>query len=108
MSEQKSGTQMVREMSQTFREIAETASYEPIQQKLKSLADELEPLAGKLYFKTQKGTDDVKELVEEMQDIQSKLAGCADAAAAENLCNPFFEKIEKIMKHVKTMKVRMT
>ena len=108
MSEHKSGTQMVREISQTFRETAETAPFEPIKAKLNSLADTMEPIAGKLYFKTQKGTDDMLEFVAEMADIKNKLADCADAEAAESLCNPFFERIEKIIKHVKTMKVRMT
>ena len=108
MSEDKTGTQMVREMSQTFREMAETTSFETIQSKLSALADKLEPLAGKLYFKTQKGTEDMIELVDEMAAIKDKLPGSADAGAAESLCGPFFEKIEKIIKHVQTMKVRMT
>ena len=99
---------MVRELSQTFREIAETTPYEPIKEKLTGLADTMEPIAGKLYFKTQKGTDDMIEYVDQMADIKNKLADCADAAAAESLCNPFFENLEKTIKHVKTMKVRMT
>jgi len=108
VSEHKSGTQMVRELSQTFRDTAEATQFDPIKEKLSSLADTMEPIAGKLYFKTQKGTDDMIEYVDEMADIQKKLADCADAGAAESLCNPYFERLEKTIKHVKTMKVRMT
>ena len=99
---------MVRELSQTFRNVAESTPYDSIKAKLSELADTMEPIAGKLYFKTQKGTDDMIEYVQEMESIQNKLAECADAGAAESLCNPFFERLEKTIKHVKTMKVRMT
>lgn len=108
MSDQKTGTQMVREMCQTFREVAESTSFDTVREKLTSLADTLEPIATKLYFKTQKGTDDMEELTKQFEELKGKLAACQEAGAAESFCIPFYTKLEKIIKHVKTMKVRMT
>jgi hypothetical protein len=108
VSEEKTGTQLVREMCQTFREVAETTQFDAVKEKLISLADDLEPLAKKLYFKTQKGTEDMEALTKEFEDMQGKVAACQEAGAAQAFCVPFYDKLEKIIKHVKTMKVRMT
>ena len=108
MSQQKMGTHYVREISQTFREVAEKTSFPDIKDKLISLADEMEPIAGKLYFKTQKGTEEMVEMAGELGEVVDKLSGCQDAAAAQDICNPYFTKIEKSVKAAKTMKVRMT
>ena len=107
MSEHKSGTQYVREMCQTFRKVAETTKFDAVKEKLTSLADSLEPIATKLYFKTQKGTEDMAVLSKKFEEMKAKLAVC-DEAGAESMCIPFYDKLEKIIKHVKTMKVRMT
>jgi hypothetical protein len=108
VSEEKTGTQLVRDMCQTFRDVAETTQFDAVKEKLISLADDLEPLAKKLYFKTQKGTEDMEALTKEFEDMQSKVAACQEAGAAQAFCVPFYDKLEKIIKHVKTMKVRMT
>jgi hypothetical protein len=108
VSEEKTGTQLVREMCQTFRDVAETTQFDAVKEKLISLADDLEPLAKKLYFKTQKGTEDMEALTKEFEDMQSKVAACQEAGAAQAFCVPFYAKLEKIINHVKTMKVRMT
>lgn len=108
MSAEKNGTQYVREMSATFREIAEKSPFETIKDRLLALAQEMEPLATKLYFKTQKGTEDMEALTEKFAEVPNQLAACQDTAAAEALCQPFYDKLEQIIKHVKTMKVRMT
>ena len=108
MSEEKTGTQLVRDMCQTFRDVAETTQFDAVKEQLLSHADDLEPLAKKLYFKTQKGTEDMEELTKEFEDMQSKVAACQEAGAAQAFCVPFYDKLEKIIKHVKTMKVRMT
>lgn len=108
MSEQKMGTHYVREICQTFRETAEKTQFPAVKEKFLALANELEPLATKLYFKTQKGTEDMIEIVPEMEDLKSKLAACQEAGAAQTLCTPFYDKLEKLAIHVKTMKVRMT
>jgi hypothetical protein len=108
VSEEKTGTQLVRDMCQTFRDVAETTQFDAVKEKLISLADDLEPLAKKLYFKTQKGTEDMEELTKEFEDMQGKVAACQEAGAAQAFCVPFYAKLEKIIKHVKTMKVRMT
>ena len=97
MSEEKTGTQLVREMCQTFREVAETTQFDAVKEKLISLADDLEPLAKKLYFKTQKGTEDMEELTKEFENMQSKLGACEEAGAAQAFCIPFYDKLEKIL-----------
>ncbi len=108
MSEQITGTQLVREMCQAFREAAETTQFEAVKEKLISPADHLGPHDNKLYFKTQKGTEDMEEMIKEFEDMQGKLAACQEAGAAQAFCTPFYDKLEKIIKHVQTMKVRMT
>lgn len=107
MSEEKSGTQYVREICETFLEVAKTTKFNTVKEKLTALAKDLEPLATKLYFKTQKGTEDMQELTKKFEEMKSKLAAC-DEGAAESMCIPFYDKLEKIINHVKTMKVRMT
>jgi hypothetical protein len=108
VSEHISGTQLVREMCQTFRETAETTQFEVVKEKLTSTANTLEPMATKLYFKTQKGTEDMEEMTKQFEDLKGKLAACQEAGAAQAFCTPFYDKLEKIIKHVQTMKVRMT
>ncbi|GAB4263993.1 MAG: hypothetical protein Kow0092_15340 [Deferrisomatales bacterium] len=108
MSEQKMGTHYAREMAAAFREMAEQAHYGAMKDKLAQLADELEKLAPKLYFKTQKGTEDMERLAAELEDLRGKAAACQEASEVGSMCTPFFGSIEKILNHVKTMKVRMT
>ena len=108
MSQQKMGTHHVRDLVAAFREAAAECPFPAVKEKLVSLADALEPLAPKLYFKTQKGTADMEKIVADMGDLKAALAGCADEAAAMALCEPIFTRLEKIVHHVKTMKVRMT
>ena len=108
MSQQKMGTHYVREISQTFRDVAEKTSFPEIKDKLVALADEMEPIAGKLYFKTQKGTEEMVEMAGELGEIVDQLNGAADIAAAQSICGPYLTKIEKSIKAAKTMKVRMT
>ena len=108
MSEKKTGPQVVREMCQTLRAVAEITKFQAVKEQFLSLVDELEPITNKLYFKTPKGTEDVIELVAELEGLKSALDECEEAEAAMSLCNPFYEKIEKLIKKVKTMKVRMT
>ncbi len=108
MSEQKMGTHYVREMCQTFREIADKSSVDTLKDKLTGLAGEMEPLATKLYFKTQKGNEDMKKAAEDLEGMKDKLAAAADQAAADALVGSLIEMLEKTIKHVKTMKVRMT
>ena len=108
MSEQKMGTHYVREICQIFRDIAEKTQFPVIKDKLTTLCDELEPLATKLYFKTQKGTEDMEEMAKEIEVVKDKLFACEQAEAAQGMCIPFYVKIEKIIEHVKTMRVRMT
>jgi hypothetical protein len=107
MSDPKMGTQYAREVAELFRATAADCKYAGVKQKLLAIAEELETMAPKLYFKTQKGTEDMAEIAADLGDFQQKMAAC-DEAGAESFCTPVFGKIEQIMHHVKTMKVRMT
>ena len=108
MSQKKMGTHYVREICQLFREVAADLQFPDIKDRMIALADEMEPIAGKLYFKTQKGTEEMVEMAGELGEIVDKLNGAKDAEVAQSVCNPFFTKIEKSVKAAKTMKVRMT
>jgi hypothetical protein len=102
------GTHYVREICQNFKDIAAETSVEALRERLTKLAGELEPLAGKLFFKTQKGNEDMKKAAEEVEGLKAKLTAAKDEAEAEAIIGPLAESLEKTIKHVKTMKVRMT
>ena len=108
MSEQKMGTQHARDICKIFRDIAEKTTFEDLKEKLVSVANELEPVATKLYFKTQKGTEDMEKLSGEAAFLEDKLTTCELGEDAKVVCAPFIEQLEKIIHHAKTMKVRMT
>lgn len=108
MSEQKMGTHYVREMCENFRGIAGKTSVDALKDKLTGLADQLEPLATKLFFKTQKGNEEMEKAAKEVDGMKDKLAAAQDQAEAEAMIGPLVDKLEKTIKHVKTMKVRMT
>ena len=107
MSEVKMGTNYVREIAENFRKAAATSPYPELQSKLVSLAGEMEQLAGKLFFKTQKGTEDMAHLASRLETFEGTLAG-KDQAAATSYCAPIFSEIEQTLVMVKNMKVRMT
>jgi hypothetical protein len=102
------GTHYVREICQNFKDIAAETSVDALKEKLTKLAGELEPLAGKLFFKTQKGNEDMKKAADEVENMKAKLIAAKDEAEAESLIGSLAETLEKTIKHVKTMKVRMT
>lgn len=108
MSEVKMGTQYVREIASSFRNAAAASSYPEIQAKLVALADEMEQLAGKLFFKTQKGTEDMAALARKLEPFGATLAAAKDPAGATSYCAPIFGEIEQTLTMVKNMKVRMT
>ena len=108
MSEQKMGTHYVREICENFRDIAGKTSVDALKDKLTGLADQLEPLATKLFFKTQKGNEEMEKAAQEVDGMKDKLAAAPDQAAAEAMIGPLADVLEKTIKHVKTMKVRMT
>jgi hypothetical protein len=107
MAEVKMGTQYVREIAESFRKAAADCKFADIKAKLVALADEMEPMAGKLYFKTQKGTEEMEALAGKIEGLSGKLAAC-DQGGAQSFCIPVFTEIERILQHVKAMKVRMT
>lgn len=102
------GTHYVREIVANFKEIAEKTSVDELKDKLSGLAGQLEPLATKLYFKTQKGNEEMEKKAKEVEDMRDKLVAAQDMAAADALIGPLATMLEKTIKHVKTMKVRMT
>ena len=73
MSEQKMGTHYVREICENFRGIAEKTSVDALKEKLTGLAGQLEPLATKLYFKTQKGNEEMEKAAKEVEEMKDKL-----------------------------------
>ncbi len=107
MTEVKMGTQYVREMADGFRKAAADCPHADLKTKLVSLAGEMETLAGKLFFKTQKGTEDMAALAGRLASFGASIAG-KDAAAATSVCAPIFSEIEQTLTMVKNMKVRMT
>ncbi len=108
MNDQKVGTNYAREICEAFREIAQQTELPTLKDSLLALADDLEPLVKKLYFKTQKGTEDMQKMASDMVDLKEKLLACQDASQAKVMCAPVCEVLEKVIHHVKTMKVRMT
>ncbi len=108
MSDQKMGTQYGRDLCATFREIAEETTVPGVKDAVTALADDLEPILTKLYFKTQKGTEDMKKMAADMVEMKAKLAACGDPEEAKAMCTPVCDALDKIIQHVKTMKVRMT
>jgi hypothetical protein len=107
MSEVKMGTQYVREIAENFRKAAAGCQYPDVQTKLVGLAGEMEQLAGKLFFKTQKGTEDMAALAGRLETFGATLAA-KDQAGAASYCAPIFSEIEQTLTMVKNMKVRMT
>jgi hypothetical protein len=108
MSEIKMGTQYVREIAVNFRAAAAACGYAEIQSKLVALANEMEQLAGKLFFKTQKGTEDMAALAHRLESFGATLAATKDQAGAASYTAPIFGEIEQVLTMVKNMKVRMT
>ncbi len=107
MSEVKMGTQYVREIAEGFRKAAETCPHGEIAGRLVALAGEMEQLAGKLFFKTQKGTEDMAALAARLASFGGTLA-TKDQASAGSYCAPIFDEIARTLDMVKNMKVRMT
>ncbi|MGA8833970.1 MAG: hypothetical protein ACLQT6_13390 [Desulfomonilaceae bacterium] len=108
MSEQKMGTQHAREICRIFREIAAKTGFPEVKEKLLFLASDLEPIATKIYFKTQKGTEDMERLSMEAALLEEKLTACELGEDAKVVCDPFLDQLQKVMHHAKTLKVRMT
>ena len=108
MAEAKMGTHYAREMVETFREIAADNKFPELSAKLTPLADKLEIVCTKIWFKTQKGNEFMEKLSGEMGDFKGKVAGCADAAAAMALAAPFITQLDETSNMVMEMKVRMT
>ena len=108
MADAKMGTQYLREMVQVFTEIAADNKFPELSAKLLALNPKLEIVCTKIYFKTQKGNEQMEKMAAEMGDLKAKLAGCADAAAAGALLNPYIKTLDELADFVAAMKVRMT
>ncbi len=107
MSEVKMGTHYVREIAENFRKAAAGCPHADVQAKLVSLAGEMETLAPKLFFKTQKGTEDMQALAKRLETFGATLAS-KDQAGAASFTAPIFSEIEQTLTMVKNMTVRMT
>jgi hypothetical protein len=108
MAEVKMGTHIAREMIETFREIAADNKFPDLSAQLVALADKLEIVCPKIWYKTQKGNEYMAKMSDEMGDLKGKVAGCADAAAAQALAAPLIKSLDDTANMVMEMKVRMT
>jgi hypothetical protein len=108
MADVKMGTQYLREMVQVFTEIAADNKFPEISAKLLALNPKLEIVCTKIYFKTQKGNEQMEKMAAEMGDLKAKIAGCADLAAAKAIADPFISTLDELADFVAAMKVRMT
>jgi hypothetical protein len=108
MADAKMGTQYLREMVLVFSEIAADNKFPELSAKLLALNPKLEIVCTKIYFKTQKGNEQMEKMAADMGDLKAKLAGCADAAAAGAVLNPYIKTLDELADFVAAMKVRMT
>ena len=108
MAEAKMGTTYAREMIELFNEVAAENKFPELSAKLTALADKLEIVCTKIWYKTQKGNEYMEKISGEMGDFKGKIAACADAAAAEAFAAPFIKSLDDQANFVAEMKVRMT
>jgi hypothetical protein len=104
----KMGTLYARDMIQDFREITADNKFPELSAKLTALADKLEIVCGKIWYKTQKGNEYMEKMAIDMDGFKGKVAACADAAAAEAFAAPFIKSLDDTANMVMEMKVRMT
>jgi hypothetical protein len=108
MAEVKMGVQYAREIIQNFREVAAENKFPELSARLVKVADELEVVHTKIYFKTQKGNGQFEKLAGELANVKATIAGAADLAAAKAFIDPYLKTIEEVSEMVANMKVRMT
>jgi hypothetical protein len=108
MAEVKMGVQFAREIIENFREIASENKFPELSAKLTSVADALEVVSTKIYFKTQKGNMQFEKLAGELANVKATVAGAADLAAAKAFLDPYIKTLEEVTDMVANMKVRMT
>lgn len=108
MAEVKMGVQYAREIIQNFREIAAENKFPELSARLVKVADELEVVHTKIYFKTQKGNGQFEKMAADLADVKATIAGAADIAAAKAFIDPYLKTIEEVSDMVANMKVRMT
>jgi len=108
MAEVKMGVQYAREIIQNFREVAAENKFPELSARLVKVADDLEVVHTKIYFKTQKGNGQFEQMAGELANVKSTIAGAADIAAAKAFIDPYLKTIEEVSDMVANMKVRMT
>lgn len=108
MAEAKMGVHFAREIIQNFREVAAENKFPELSERMKKVADELEVVHTKIYFKTQKGNAQFEQLAGELANVKATIAGAADIAAAQAFIDPYLKTIAEVSDMVANMKVRMT
>lgn len=108
MAEVKMGVQYAREIIQNFREVAAENKFPELSTRLTKVADDLEVVHTKIYFKTQKGNAQFEQMAGELANVKATIAGAADIAAAKAFIDPYLKTIEEVSDMVANMKVRMT
>ena len=108
MAEVKMGVQYAREIIENFRETAAEGKFPELSERLKKVADGLEVVCTKIYFKTQKGNEQFEKMAGELANVKATIAGAADIAAAKAFIDPYLKTLEEVTEMVSNMKVRMT
>ena len=108
MAETKMGMHYAREIIENFREVATDNKFPELCARMKKVADGLEVVHTKIYFKTQKGNEQFEKLAGELADVKARIAGAADEAAAKAIMDPILKNLEEVTDMVMNMKVRMT
>lgn len=108
MAEAKMGTTYAREMIEIFKEVAAENKFPEVSARLTKIAEGLEVVCTKIYFKTQKGNMQFEKLAGDLADLKAKVAGAADQAAIEAFLAPYYKELEETVQMVMEMKVRMT
>ncbi len=108
MAEGKMGMHYAREIIQNFREIAADNKFPELSARLVKVADGLEVVHTKIYFKTQKGNEQFEKMAGELANVKATINGAADEAAAKAFIDPYLTTLEEVTDMVMNMKVRMT
>ncbi len=108
MAETKMGVHYAREIIENFREVAADNKFPELCARISKVADGLEVVCTKIYFKTQKGNEQFEKLAGELADVKGKVSGAADEGAAKAFIDPYLTNLEEITDMVMNMKVRMT
>ena len=88
MAETKMGTQYLREMVEVFKEIAADNKFPEISAKLLALNPKLEIVCTKIYFKTQKGNEQMEKMAAVVTAIVALQPGATSNGGSSSASTP--------------------